>query len=445
MRNRLSVPRRALALAFGLLATAATARGDITLYETVDVVPRSVVALPRSYYVPTSYVSESSVVVPTSYASVYDLTPTSYYVPTSYVVPTSYYVPTRYASTSYYVPTSFYETSYVYRRRPFGRRYVETSYLAAPTVALTPTYYVAPRSYVATSAVVGTSLCCGETAPAVMPSAPVRAARPLAEPMPERQAGGSIESSAVGETEDRLEPITPPNPSRQRPAGTNGNASGAAGNAGSSTSGVAGTGTPAAASPTIPGPTPRDTRPTPAGPGTTGGTPTTTGGPAPVESTPKAATNPVTKPAEAASPPQRTEFEPPPVPAPVGPGNPLDFPGPNTDDATRRSSYKPVVPTIGTRLAQNVLRGRVVSADTRLPESGVEVILVERRNRFDDRTTRTDASGRFALVVPEGDWTIHLTMPSGRALPVEQGLVTASAGKVSDRWGRELTNLVLSR
>ena len=75
----------------------------------------------------------------------------------------------------------------------------------------------------------------------------------------------------------------------------------------------------------------------------------------------------------------------------------------------------------------------------------MQVILVDRKNRFEDRTTRTDSTGRFALALPEGDWTILLTMPSGRALPVEEGLVTASAGKVSDRWGRELSNLVLSR
>jgi hypothetical protein len=73
------------------------------------------------------------------------------------------------------------------------------------------------------------------------------------------------------------------------------------------------------------------------------------------------------------------------------------------------------------------------------------VILVDRQGRFADRTTRTDANGRFSLALPEGDWTIVLTMPSGRELPVEEGLVTASAGKVSDRWGRELSNLVISR
>jgi hypothetical protein len=73
------------------------------------------------------------------------------------------------------------------------------------------------------------------------------------------------------------------------------------------------------------------------------------------------------------------------------------------------------------------------------------VILSDSQGRYLNRTTRTDASGRFAITLPAGDWTILLTMPSGRALPVEQGFVTASEGKVSDRWGRELNNLVLSR
>ena len=48
MRNRLPVPRKSILLALGLLATAATARADITLVETADVVPTSVVALPRT-------------------------------------------------------------------------------------------------------------------------------------------------------------------------------------------------------------------------------------------------------------------------------------------------------------------------------------------------------------------------------------------------------------
>lgn len=472
MRNRQHMPPKTFALALGLAAMAATARGEITLIETVDVVPTSVVALPRSYYVPSSFVSSSSV-FPTSYASVYDLTPTSYYVPTSYytstsyVVPTRYYVPTSsYIPTSYYAPASVYETSYTYRRGLFGRRrYAETTYLYEPTVVVRPTTYYAPTSYVARSVVVGSSLCCETSSPAVVSAPPIRENRPVAEPTPERQAGGAIESSAVGDQEDRIEPIVPATPpaTRQRSAPSNtgalnGNTSNTPGNVGSPSTGTGPGGTTGAASPAAgasanPTPGARDSKIVPTVPGSTAGAPGATGGPAPAagaaDSTAKGATTPVPKPADPASPPVRTEPEPPPFPAtlpsPAGTGDPLGFP--SLEESGRRSAYKPVVPSIDNRarLVQNVLRGRVVSADSLQPESGVQVILVDRKNRFADRTTRTDSSGRFALALPEGDWTILLTMPSGRALPVEQGLVTASAGKVSDRWGRELSNLVLSR
>lgn len=450
MRNRLPMPWKTLALALGLLAPAA-ARAEILLVETADVIPTSVVSLPRTYYVPTTFTS-SSVVMPTSYATAYDLSPTSYYAPASTILPTRYYVPARYYATSYiaptaYVaPTSYVETGYTtYRRGLFGRRrYVETSYLYEPSWAVTPTYYVAPRSYVASAAVVASSACCETASPAVVQAAPIRESRPVAEPMPERQAGGTIESSAVGEPEDRIEPIVPSVAQpRKQTVVPNGTTGGQGAGAGATSSGTGATSNPGGATvPSTPAPaaavpTTRDTRPAPAAQPT----------PAAADAA-KAATNPQTKTADGPTPPARTEPEPPnfapaPVPAPAGPSNPLDFP--NMDDATRRSSYKPVAPSFSTRLAQNVLRGRVVSADSRLPESGVEVILVDRMGRFENRRARTDASGRFALVVPEGDWTILLTMPSGRALPVEEGVVTASAGKVSDRWGRELTNLILSR
>ncbi|HEY2158267.1 MAG TPA: carboxypeptidase regulatory-like domain-containing protein [Isosphaeraceae bacterium] len=448
MRNRL--PWTPLAMTLGLLAPNAS-RADITLVETVDVVPTSVVALPRTYYAPTSYVATSAPLVASPSTVIYDVSPTAYYVPTSYFVPTRYYVPT-----SYYVPTAY---SY---RRPFRRnRFVETAYLYEAPAYVTPTYYAAPRTYVPSSTVVSSSLCCESASPVV--AAPSRSSEAAIEPMAPRPSGGTIESSAAGDPDEQvapagasgLRPITPSVPGRgtggtssavgANPAGTNGNAppanKGPGGAAPSGASPTLGTGSPS-------NPTTRDSRGvaqppapgsgnTPGSPGSGTGAATKGAGSAPPAPTPAP---------DSATPPQRPEpdLPPGPVPSPAAPADPLGLP--STDEAIRRSSNKPVLSTRDLRpLVQNILRGRVVSADTRVPETGVTVILVDRQGRFADRTTRTDANGRFSLALPEGDWTIVLTMPSGRELPVEEGLVTASAGKVSDRWGRELSNLVISR
>jgi hypothetical protein len=456
MRNRL--PWTPLALTLGLLAPYAS-RADITIVETVDVVPTSVVALPRTYYVPTSYVATSAALVASPTTVIYNDSPTSYVVPTSYYVPTSYVVPTR-----YYVPTSYYvPTAYTYRR-PFRRnRFVETAYLYETAAYVSPRYYVAPTTYVPSSTVVTSSLCCESASPVV--TTPPRAQAAI-EPMAPRSSGGTIESSAAGDPDEQvtpagasgLRPISPSVPGRgaggtssaveANPAGTSGKASppntGAGGAAPAGAAPTFGTGSTS-------NPTARDSRgvaqPPAPGPGSPAGSTGAATGPA-AGTTKGAGSNPAgtPAPADSTSPPLRTEpdLPPAPVPSPAAPADPLGLP--STDEAIRRSSNKPVLSTRDLRpLAQNILRGRVVSADTRSPETGVTVILVDRQGRFSDRTTRTDATGRFALALPEGDWTIVLTMPSGRQLPVEEGLVTASAGKVSDRWGRELSNLVISR
>jgi hypothetical protein len=108
---------------------------------------------------------------------------------------------------------------------------------------------------------------------------------------------------------------------------------------------------------------------------------------------------------------------------------------------------RPVIPsnTLRDLTRRNVLRGRVVSADSRRIEEGVEVVVSDRLGRFVDRRTQTDADGLFAVSLPEGDWTIKVTMPSGRTLAVSEGDITATAGRVLDKYGRDLTNLVISR
>ncbi len=56
----------------------------------------------------------------------------------------------------------------------------------------------------------------------------------------------------------------------------------------------------------------------------------------------------------------------------------------------------------------------------------------------------SDAYGRFAIKLSEGDWTVNVTMPSGRVFPVSQ--ITVSGGKIYDqREGLEVPSLIITR
>ena len=138
------------------------------------------------------------------------------------------------------------------------------------------------------------------------------------------------------------------------------------------------------------------------------------------------------------------EATPPALPLP--PINESDLAKPK-GDIQRRDAYKPVVTPLDARprLGRNILQGKVVSADTRRDEEGVEVVVTDKTGQYIDRTTRTDAFGKFAITLPEGDWTIKLTMPSGRRLTVGRGEIKVAAGRIVDMYGRDLTNLVIQR
>jgi hypothetical protein len=90
-----------------------------------------------------------------------------------------------------------------------------------------------------------------------------------------------------------------------------------------------------------------------------------------------------------------------------------------------------------------VLFGRVKARDSNEPEEGVRVTLRNRTNAYADRLALTDAFGRFAVKVPDGDWTVNVTMPSGRAYSVSQIIV--SNGLISDDAGRDVPSLVITR
>ena len=55
----------------------------------------------------------------------------------------------------------------------------------------------------------------------------------------------------------------------------------------------------------------------------------------------------------------------------------------------------------------------------------------------------SDAFGRFAVKVPDGDWVVNVTMPSGRVYPVSE--ITVSNGLITDTIGRDIPSLVITR
>jgi hypothetical protein len=127
---------------------------------------------------------------------------------------------------------------------------------------------------------------------------------------------------------------------------------------------------------------------------------------------------------------------------PVAPTEYLDDPPPNLPGEKtapkNRDSRKPVYGS-----ALTVLKGRVRSSTGLEPEQGVRVTVSSRTNAFEDRTALSNEGGRFALRVPDGDWTVKVTMPSGRIYPVYK--VTVSGGLVTDDQGRDIPGLVITR
>jgi hypothetical protein len=55
----------------------------------------------------------------------------------------------------------------------------------------------------------------------------------------------------------------------------------------------------------------------------------------------------------------------------------------------------------------------------------------------------TDASGRYKVRLPDGDWTVKVTMPSGRIYSLSQLVV--SGGQITDDAGRDVPTLIINR
>jgi hypothetical protein len=363
---------------------------------------------PADVYFETSY-------LPTS--SVFSLSPTL--LPTSYVVPTSYtstYYPTSYVATSSVV----YPTSTTILRRSFFRpwRYVERSYYSAPlatTSYLAPSLNVIPTTYVSASSLLPTTYLSrsyvaptsylidnGVIATSASSSYPCETTSSSPMKAPVRLSNGNGGDSGTSITSS---PSNGAASGERRPQGS---VSGMAGDDGPSSN----------AAPTIPAPV--QTPPKPAGNAT---------GANPIAEPPAYDPGANTAPGAGANPADSIKIQP---PGQTGPGTP---PNETTLRTVRRPAFD----------GRNILRGRVISAESRLPEEGVTVILSNVTRNYTDRPAMTDADGEFKISLPDGDWTVKVKMPSGTVYPVGRDYVTASSGRVIDSSGRNVAQFLITR
>jgi len=315
--------------------------------------------------------------------------PTSYVVPTSYLWPTSYVSPTVYTtsyltSTYYLSPTAYvvptYSATGYYVPRRLGRSLVPTTRTYYP--ALTATAWEYP--VVATSAIYPASDC--STAGIVstpLPSSPtLKTTRNGG--ASERRPSGVVDSVPANEPGLNTDRTSPPN-------------SESAGGSESTTRSGGATSLP------IPGPAPE-------------------------------------APGDAR--------------APVPPGNEPQAGGGGQSggaaglqgETTRRDVQKPkatdaqIKPVSATR---GILEGKVISADSGQLEEGVRLIVTHNLKSFEDRIAMTDALGRYAINLPEGDWTVRVEMPSKKTFPVSK--ITVSGGRISDDKGHDVPSLTIKR
>jgi hypothetical protein len=432
-----SIRLRLPILAMTVLASSfvPTRAAEVLYLDTVNWIPTaSVLTLPTSYVVASSYVVPTSYAVPTVYATAY-ATETALLTPTTYVAPT--YYETRFRRTglfgrrlvettrAYYIPTTaYYPTTYYY-----------------PTTFYSPTVLdtaVVPTGFAIASA--STTACCGEvvTAPAVrsLPSEQAPASTTPAPRRSQRSRPSRIESEP---TEDEsinsnVEPAPALPPREPRPESSKATE-------GRSDSPPAPP-VPTREQSTVPRPGSPPARTKSAAPAT--GFPTGTG-PGGASGQPKNSSS--RTPPESSAP--TGSGDQPPL-APAG-GDDLQ-PAPSNDEKAgsgyrtlRRDSQRPVLTAPRSLRSQlrNVLFGRVKSRDTNEPEEGVRVTISNRMNAYEDRVTLTDAFGRFAVKVPDGDWTVNVSMPSGRVYSVSQ--ITVSNGLITDDIGRDIPSLVITR
>ena len=358
-------------------------------------------------------------------------------LPTAYVVPTSLsttYLPTSYVATSAVIASDsvvYPTTTTILRRSVFRpRRYVARSYYSYPTTGyVSPTSYLStsslmPTSYIASSSLMPTSYIASSS---LMPTSYI-ASSSL---MPTVYLAGStitptsyvIDRGVVTTSGMTSEPCeTSPMPTRATLARPSNASQGDPGNTITS-------------SPSNAGAAP-ERRPQGL---INNGMGSNEGATSPVKSSevPEPAEVPKAKPN---SPPDPPLPEPEPsninLPDPGKSGKPTAGPGETSFRSVRRpSSYD----------GRNILRGRVISAESRRPEEGVTVLIANVTRNYADRQAMSDADGEFKVSLPDGDWQVKVKMPSGSIYPVGRDFVTASSGRVTDPSGRNVAEFLISR
>ena len=432
--------------------------------ETVYLTPTTTtVALPTSYVVSGSWVEPTAYVLPRYYSTAYwadpvAVAPPSYvtttrvrtgllgrtrvversaiasygttYLPTSYstYLPTSYstYLPTSYST---YLPTS-YSLAPVYRTR---------SYL--PTVLNYPVVwesaYVVPPECV-----------CPEVIASAVPARSAPSGTTSS-----RGSGGSRVVPSEPADEAAMPSDVGPAPGPAAGVGAGGGFRGGAGSGGQTEQGqrypndlpAARDNTP----PTPPAPIPpnptteQQARPAQS-PAPATATPKPASGGAPTEaqkSSQSAAANPNAAGANAN--PARNPIQPPNAPGGT-PGDLNPLPPDGTAAAPRHEVQRPATLSRTVRAPfRNVLTGIVQSRASGEPEEGVRLTLTNPSDRSLNKVASTDAYGRFAVRLADGDWTVNVTMPSGRVYAVSQ--LRVSNGQIIDSQGQRIPSLEITR
>ena len=91
---------------------------------------------------------------------------------------------------------------------------------------------------------------------------------------------------------------------------------------------------------------------------------------------------------------------------------------------------------------RNVLIGTVNSSSAGEPEEDVRVS-VRNVGTGAGKSTTTNAFGRFAVRLADGDWAVDVTMPSGRVYEVSR--LRVSDGLITDSQGRRVPTLDITR
>lgn len=360
-------------------------RGDTYYYTpTAYYVPATAAVIGPAYEITTSPLIATTY-TPSTYATVYT-TPTVYLAPTGYL-------------------TRVYERGLFRRRRWVVERPLIASY--AETAYLLPSTYVAPR-YRATV----------YESPTAWESSYTVASAPICD---DQVRPASVSSSAV---EENLDPVAPRKSvaSQATDEGT--------------IPGKVGAPAPPVAKPPLPN---AEAKKAPAD--TTPPIPT----PAPREQStirPGAAVQSKPNPADA----KIQNPSPPIAPADEKPGE-IDLkPAPLEDDpgTVRRDSRKPTFDAsrpLGAA-GRGILMGAV---ETNTGEAREEVrVSVTSRDRLDlAHNGFTNAFGRFAIRLEDGEWTVNVTLPSGRRYAVRQ--ISVRDGRIVDRdENRDIPNLIIS-